>query len=166
LSSPFFINEVEKNLRGIAYKGLNLNLLNNFLIPLPPFQEQLKIVERIETLFKLCDELELKIKKSQQQNIEFLQQIFREALGIKSYIEEPQKETAKIESRKSKFDPNTKLMEIVELLKKHGKLHAEELWKMSKFPDDIDAFYSDLKKQIELNKLVKESTEKGYLELA
>ena len=69
--------------------------------------------------------------------------------------------------RNIKFDSKTTLMDIVELLQEHGKLHAEDLWKMSKFPEDIDAFYAELKHQIEDEKSIKEvESEKGYLELA
>src|SRR5690606_29713706 len=112
-----------------------------------------------------CDELETNIRESRLQNELLLKQVLTEALGLKLQKVEPQMTSTKKKDRTSKFDPNTTLMEIVELLKKHGKLHAEELWKMSKYPDDIDAFYAALKKQIELKKLVKESSEKGYLEL-
>ena len=56
-------------------------------------------------------------------------------------------------------------MNLVELLQENGKLHAEDLWKMSKYPDDIDAFYEELKNQVELKQTIKESSDKGYLEL-
>ena len=66
-----------------------------------------------------------------------------------------------------KYNSKTLLMDLVKLLKENGKLHAEDLWKMSKFPNDIDAFYAELKKQIEETKSIKEvENEKGYLELA
>ncbi len=80
LTSPFFRDEVNKNLRGIAYKGLNLNLLNSFLIPLPPLSEQKRIVEKMDGLMKYCDQLEESIKASQKQNEQLLQQVLREAL--------------------------------------------------------------------------------------
>ena len=66
-----------------------------------------------------------------------------------------------------KFDSKTTLMDLVELLQKHGKLHAEDLWEMSKFPEDIDKFYAELKRQIEDKNSIKEvENEKGYLDLA
>ncbi len=53
-----------------------------------------------------------------------------------------------------------------------GKLHAEDLWKMSKYfdnkniGDSIDKFYADLKEKIEVDKTIKEvENEKGYIEL-
>jgi type I restriction enzyme S subunit len=139
--------------------------LSNIICPLPPFSEQERISAKLEEIRTLCDDLEFNIIESQRINETLLKQVLTEELGIRHQKVEPQKKASKKEERTSKFDPNTTLMEIVELLTKHGKLHAEELWKMSKYPDDIDAFYAELKKQIELNKLVKESKEKGYLEL-
>ncbi|NCP84235.1 MAG: hypothetical protein GW823_04920 [Bacteroidetes bacterium] len=80
LSSPFFTDEVNKNLRGIAYKGLNLNLLNNFLVPVPPILEQLRIVTKLNELLHYCDIIESNINDNQTQNMQLLQQILREAL--------------------------------------------------------------------------------------
>ena len=63
-------------------------------------------------------------------------------------------------------------MDLITLLKENGKLHAEDLWKMSEHYDDknigdsIDKFYSDLKAKIEIDKTIKEvRNEKGYIEL-
>lgn len=144
---------------------LKRSALDLIVFPLPPLSEQHRIVAKVDELMKYCDELEMSIRASQQQNELLLKQVLTEALGLEVQKKEPQKNSSKLKQRTSKFDPNTTLMEIVELLKKHGKLHAEELWKMSKYPDDIDAFYAELKKQIEFSKTVKESKEKGYLEL-
>ncbi len=57
------------------------------------------------------------------------------------------------------------LMDLVKILRENGQLHAEDLWKMSKYPNDIDAFYAELKNQVEQKKTIKESDKKGYLEL-
>ena len=64
-------------------------------------------------------------------------------------------------------------MELVELLKINGRLHAEDLWRMSKHynieneSERIDKFYTDLKEQIENEKKIREVVnEKGYLELS
>src|SRR5690606_21468097 len=119
-----------------------------------PYSEQLRISAKLKEIKILCDDLDSNIKESQNQNEQLLKQALTEALGIKIDKAEPQKKDSKTEQKTSKFDPNTTLMEIVELLKKHGKLHAEELWKMSKYPDDIDAFYAEFKKQVELNNAV------------
>ena len=56
-------------------------------------------------------------------------------------------------------------MELEQLLKQNGKMSAISLWKMSKFENNIDAFYEELKILVEEKKTIKESKEKGFLEL-
>ncbi|WP_162633161.1 restriction endonuclease subunit S [Echinicola strongylocentroti] len=164
-----FFQKIYLEIRELAYGGaqpnLNLGKIKNTLVPIPPLTEQHRIVSKLDMLIAYCDELEKGISESQLENELLLKQVLTESLGLTLKKVEPIEISSKKVEITSKFDPNTTLMEIVELLKKHGKLHAEELWKMSKYPNDIDAFYAELKKQIELNKVVKESNEKGYLEL-
>ena len=50
VASPYFQEKVNGNLRGIAYEGLNLGLLRDFLIPIPPFAEQRRIVFKPQRL--------------------------------------------------------------------------------------------------------------------
>ena len=58
-SSDLFQDFTESGLRGIAYKGLNLGILRNFLVPLPPRSEQMRIVKKVENLMDQCDALRL-----------------------------------------------------------------------------------------------------------
>jgi type I restriction enzyme S subunit len=66
ISSPLIQQSTIQNLRGIAYKGLNLNLLRQFVIPLPPLAEQKRIVAKVDELMQLCDQLEVSLRQSQQ----------------------------------------------------------------------------------------------------
>lgn len=67
--APYFQQYVFKSLRGIAYKGLNIELLKQFTLPLPPFSEQRRIVARVEELFGLVDLItsgrKMNLKKSE-----------------------------------------------------------------------------------------------------
>jgi len=65
ISSPYIQINTIQNLRGIAYKGLNLNILKNFLIPIPPLPEQKRIVAKVDELMAFCDELETRLSQSQ-----------------------------------------------------------------------------------------------------
>ena len=58
IASPFFQDRIDENLRGIAYEGLNLGLLRDFLVPIPPLAEQKRIVAKVDELMKLVDQLE------------------------------------------------------------------------------------------------------------
>lgn len=64
IASPYFQEKVEDNLRGIAYAGLNLGLLRDFLVPIPPLAEQRRIVAKVEQLMALVDELEAQLAES------------------------------------------------------------------------------------------------------
>jgi len=81
ISSPFSSNEIDKNLRGIAYKGLNLNLLSLFPVPLPPLSEQKEIVKKVEHLFAMCDELETQITQSKANAEMLMQAVLKEAFS-------------------------------------------------------------------------------------
>jgi type I restriction enzyme S subunit len=171
--SNFFRDLIEKPLRTtVGINNINTQEISNLLVPLPPQEKQILIADKLDELILFLDSLNKNISESINNNELLLKQVLTEALGIEISKEKPQKETSKKErQRTSKYDPNTIFMEIVALLKKHGKLHAEELWKMSKYygPKEedrkIDEFYAELKKQIEMNNTVKESSKKGYLEL-
>jgi len=56
--SPFFIKYVESVQTGIAYPAINDKQFFNALIPLPPLEEQKRIVHKIDELMALCNKLE------------------------------------------------------------------------------------------------------------
>jgi len=71
-SSPYFQNRVTSNLKGIAYKGLNLGTLASFPIPLPPSDEQKLIVAKVDKLMALCDRLEEQVREGERLNAELM----------------------------------------------------------------------------------------------
>lgn len=56
LLSPMFWSYMQGNLRGIAYKGLNIKLLKDFILPIPPLAMQQEIVEKVNDALRLIDE--------------------------------------------------------------------------------------------------------------
>lgn len=79
--SPFFWGQISDNLRGIAYKGLNLGLLRDFEIPLPPLAEQHRIAARVDALMALCDQLEAGLKSTETTRSRLLDAILHSALS-------------------------------------------------------------------------------------
>jgi len=61
--------------------NFNGTKLSNIIIPLPPIEEQNRIVKKLEDLMQHCNDLEASIKQSELQNEKLLQQVLREALS-------------------------------------------------------------------------------------
>lgn len=65
-----FFEQKYEELRALAAGGaqpnLNVGKIKETLIPLPPFAEQKRIVEKVEQLMGLCDELEAKLRKERE----------------------------------------------------------------------------------------------------
>lgn len=57
LDSPFVQQYMISKATGTAQKGFYLNQVENLLIPVPPIEEQQRIVERLEQLLPLCETL-------------------------------------------------------------------------------------------------------------
>ena len=51
LNSPFYWQSISLSSRGTTLKNVNAQQLGGLLVPLPPLEEQRRIVERIEQLF-------------------------------------------------------------------------------------------------------------------
>ena len=58
LRSPVFVRYVESVQMGIAYPAINDSQFFSGLIPLPPIEEQQRIVSKVDELMTLCDQLE------------------------------------------------------------------------------------------------------------
>lgn len=63
LRSPLFVKYVESQQVGIAYPAINDKQFFSGLLPVPPLDEQQRIVAKLNELMQLCDQLE------QQQNL-------------------------------------------------------------------------------------------------
>ncbi|RDU37283.1 hypothetical protein DRW41_05365 [Neobacillus piezotolerans] len=59
--SPYFQNEVMRVQVGASREGLSMTKLAKFIIPLPPVEEQVRIMDKVQSLFCLIDQYENKI---------------------------------------------------------------------------------------------------------
>ncbi len=56
--------------------------------PLPPFEEQQRIIEKIKSLLSLCDQLEETIRQSEEKAGKLLQAVLREAVTAEKEVED------------------------------------------------------------------------------
>ena len=167
--SPYFQERIMDVQVGVSREGLSMTSLKKLLVPLPPIDEQKIIVEEINLFKSNFDNLEQEIYTNKKKSNELTHSFLIDLLGDEKNIIEnkPSKDSKKdFQKREIKYSSKTTFMDLIKLLKENGKLHAEDLWKMSEYPNDIDAFYAELKTKIEIDKTIKEVTnEKGYLQL-
>lgn len=80
--SPSFLKKGEENMTGTAGQKRvpkDFVALNPF--PLPPLEEQKRIVEKVDELMALCDELENQIKESKQVSGKLMQAVLQEVFS-------------------------------------------------------------------------------------
>ncbi len=67
LNSPLGRGFSEKNTlgKGVSQGNLNLSLIRSFLVSIPPFAEQQRIMTKIDQLMIICNKLKSRIMKSQ-----------------------------------------------------------------------------------------------------
>lgn len=63
-----------------AQKNINLDILMQVLIPLPPLPEQNRIVAKVDALMALCDQLEASLTEGEQTRSKLLEAVLHETL--------------------------------------------------------------------------------------
>ena len=79
LNSKFSRTYFAENASGISgnMPKINQNTVINLPIPLPPPEEQKRIVEKVEQLMGLCDELELKLRKAREDSGKLMETVVK-----------------------------------------------------------------------------------------
>jgi len=79
--SKTFLKQSTKGDTRIAMPKINKEELSRILVPVPPYNEQKRIVEKVDKLMKLCVDLEKKINDSQKNADLLMQAVFQEAFN-------------------------------------------------------------------------------------
>lgn len=77
LSSTFLKIAIRKDTR-VAMPKINQEELNKIIVPIPPLSEQKRIVEKVHSLIKICDEQEKNITEAKENINKLNQAILRE----------------------------------------------------------------------------------------
>ena len=73
------LNQVKDLCKGSTRVFLNKTILSNIKFPIPPLEEQKAIVKKVETLFALADNLEVKVNQAQKRVDRLTQSILAKA---------------------------------------------------------------------------------------
>ncbi|MCB8788302.1 restriction endonuclease subunit S [Planktothrix agardhii] len=94
----FFIRTAKDNLEryapATAQKNINLEILSDLSVPLPPLMEQNKIVEEIERIFSVTNQLEKTIDSNLKRAEKLRQSILKQAFEGKLVPQDPNDEPA------------------------------------------------------------------------
>ncbi|MCD4841004.1 MAG: restriction endonuclease subunit S [Methanosarcinales archaeon] len=83
LNSPIGTKKSSKNTygKGVSQGNLNLGLINNFVVSIPPLNEQKRIVARVDQLIALCDELEAGLAQAQTEAGKLMEAVVHHVLA-------------------------------------------------------------------------------------
>ena len=132
----------QPNLNGIKVKAT--------VIPIPPKEEQERIVAMVSALTSLCDDLEYKLQKSTKLAKNLATAAISSITGIHTEEEEALNtpKTELISKLRLANSPSTKEQApLAAILARHqGEMSAGDLWQ--RYGGEIDAFYAQLKQEV------------------
>ncbi|OFD57537.1 hypothetical protein BWGOE4_31260 [Bacillus mycoides] len=88
-SSPYFQFYLQNNAKGTAQKGVYLKTLKSSVVPLPPFNEQKRIAEKLERLLNKIEEAKQLVEEAKEtfelRRVAFVNDLFEES-SIKQMV--------------------------------------------------------------------------------
>jgi type I restriction enzyme S subunit len=163
-----YIKEITALSSGTTVKGINLDQLSALKILYPPLEEHLEIVDHLNYINSLIANFSKEIDNTLNHIYTTRHSILKKAFSGRLITQDEEDESAaellnRIQAEKLEYlkilkqiaktnPPKGKSMEslktIVEVLRDDGPLSTKEVWQRSEFRDNIDKFYSALKKVI------------------
>ena len=180
----YFIStlNVKEDIKGAVQKNFHLEDIREVNVPLVELSEQIQISEYIEQQINSLNELKKEAISSKKTKEKLFFKILQEAflakltnqqntdtpieVLLKNIIKEKEKYLLK-QQEIIKNRPKIKKMEkekltIIQVLEKNkNPISPKQLWEDSMYKDNIENFYSELKKVYD--KIIEEKTEKGSL---
>ena len=151
MMSPLFQSLLEENSTGMTAKGIKAGKLKQLLLPIPPKEEQYRIVLRVEELMKICALLSSQVDAARKQSARLALASVSSLTGIAIEQEEeimkaPQTEL--IAPLRLGTAPAIKIQApLATILARHsGEMRAKDLWQ--RFGGEIDVFYAQLKSEV------------------
>ncbi|MBY7125750.1 restriction endonuclease subunit S [Bacillus sp. 16GRE42] len=86
LTSDLVKKQCDEGATGTAQKTVSLTTLRNLKFPIPPLNEQKRIVEKLNQLMSLCNELEKNIEQSKQESERLMKAVLQEAFTVKEEV--------------------------------------------------------------------------------
>ncbi|HEX5337228.1 MAG TPA: restriction endonuclease subunit S, partial [Gallionella sp.] len=151
MMSPIFQSLLEANSTGMTAKGIKAGKLKQLLLPVPPKEEQDRIVARVEQLLKICGVLTSSREDALRQSARLAVAAISCITGITAQEEDqPMKapQTELIAPVRLGKAPDIKAQApLATLLARHnGEMSARDLWQ--RYGGEIDAFYAQLKTEV------------------
>ena len=152
MMSPIFQRLLEENSTGMTAKGIKAGKLKQLLLPVPPKEEQYRIVIRVEQLLETCGVISSQLESSKTYATRLAVACVARITGIAITPEEeaPLKapQTELIAPLRLGQTPGIKAQAPLAtiLARHHGELPSKDLWQ--RFGGEIDAFYAQLKQEV------------------
>ncbi len=99
LKSPTIRKYFQYNAKGTSnsMKKITQGIVNESIIAVPPYAEQIRISEKVDELMSLCDEIEKEVNAAQQYASQLMESVLQEAFSTdKPIAEEQSKQKCKV----------------------------------------------------------------------
>lgn len=173
--------DIEKYAPATAQKNINLEILGNIAVPLPPAQEQKAIINQLNPLLLIAEQMEESVEINVKRGDRLRQAILRKAFSGELVPQDPRDEPASVLLEKinkgrqireaiileakdeghiheeiGMVTIEKKLRDLTEVLKEaHGQLTPEQLLQRAGYNgDEIDSFYEALKRAVDQEKSI------------